>query len=147
MWNRSRREIVTEELGTLRFDGGQCWHATPEGVSVPLVLWSGRSGPDVRMLALAASVVAKVPQLEVRARRYVETLSLKHPPIGNLSAVIVQRPHLSWVRTRLAPRDQEAASAIVSGEPAVTLEFELVGERDVLDVTFVADAPVDADVR
>jgi hypothetical protein len=47
----------------------------------------------------------------------------------------------------LAPRHQPSADAILSGEPTVTLEFEIVGERNVLDVTFVGATPVDSDAH
>jgi hypothetical protein len=46
------------------------------------------------------------------------------------------------VRTEVAPRNEASADAILSGVPAVTLEFEIVGERDVLDVTFLDGAPI-----
>jgi hypothetical protein len=36
---------------------------------------SDRIGPDVRMLGVAASAIARVSELEADARRYVEELS------------------------------------------------------------------------
>jgi hypothetical protein len=47
----------------------------------------------------------------------------------------------------LAPCNQASADAILSGKPTVTLEFESSGEKDVLDVTFVRDTPVDLDAH
>jgi hypothetical protein len=46
------------------------------------------------------------------------------------------------VRREVTPRNKASADAILSGEPTVTFEFEIVGERDVLDVTFVDGAPI-----
>ena len=99
------------------------------------------------MLATAASLVRKVTQLEASAHRYVTEATLEHPVLGKLTAIIVQRPDLSWVRTEVAPIDRTSGDALMAGEPAVILEFEIVGDRNVLDVTFVGNTAVHADVH
>lgn len=146
MWKRSPGDLVTDELGTLTYDG-ICWRGQPDGSVVPIVLWSGRSGPDDRMVRVAASAVARLPEFETSARRYLGGLSLPDTRMGKLSSLAVRRPDPEWVRRVLAPRNQPSADAILSGEPTVTLEFEMVGERNVLDVTFVGDTPVDSDAH
>lgn len=146
MWKQSPRELATAELGTMTYDG-ICWRGQPESSGVPIVLWCGPSGPDDRMVSVAASAVARLPEFEASARRYVGGSSLPDTRMGKLSAVVVQRPDPEWTRRELAPRDQPSADAILAGEPTVTLEFEIVGERNVLDVMFVGDTPVDSDAH
>ena len=146
MWKRSPRELVTDELGTLTYDG-ICWRGQPASSAVPIVLWSGRSGPDDRVVSAAVTALARLSEFEASARRYVGGLSLPDTRMAKLSAVAVRNPDPEWVRRVLAPRHQPSADAILSGEPTVMLEFEIVGERDVLEVTFVGDTPVDADAH
>ena len=146
MWKQSPRELATAELGTLTYDG-ICWRGQPESSGVPIVLWCGPSGPDDRMVSVAASAVARLPEFEASARRYVDGSALPDTRIGTLSAVAVRRPDPEWARRVLAPRHQPSADVVLAGEPTVTLEFEIVGERDVLDVTFVGDTPVDSDAH
>ena len=146
MWNRIPRELVTDELGTLTRTGS-LWRGQPEWAAVPIVLDSGRSLPDGQMLNIAASAIGRLSQLEATARSYVHSLGLSRTRLGRLSAVGIDRPYREWVIQELAPRNGTAANAILSGEPTVTLEFELVGETDVLNVTFVGDVPVDSDAH
>jgi hypothetical protein len=146
VWNRLPREVVTDELGTLTRTGN-FWRRRPELAPVPVVLYAGRSVPDSRMLTVAASAIARLPHLEASARNYVEQLRLPQTRLGKLLAVGIDRPDREWIISELTPRNQAAADAILSGEPTVTLELEIVGETDVLDVTFVGDVPVDCDAH
>lgn len=143
---RSPRELATDELGTLTYDGFG-WRCQPGDTPVPFVLNSRRSGPDARMLQVAGRTIARLSELEVSARRYVDGLSLPELALVKLRAVSLDRLNKEWVLREVAPSNKAAADTMLSGEPSVTLEFEIVGARDVLDVTFVDEVPVASDAH
>jgi hypothetical protein len=74
-------------------------------------------------------------------------LSVRETRLGKLHAVWLNIPNKEWARRNVAPWSKASADAMLSGEPVVTLEFEIVGERDVLDVTFVDGVPVTSDIH
>lgn len=127
-------------LGALKYDARD-WRCAPPGTSVPVYLTAGREGPDAQLLDAAVDAVHQLDALNERARAFGEAAWTPAPRL-TLLAVEVGRPVVDWVRHEVLPRDRAAAEQLLNGAVAVTLQYAIEGDRNVLDVVCVRGLPV-----
>ena len=135
-------EIRDPSLGILRFDR-LAWRGDTRS-GVPIFVEAGKDGPDASLRQAAVTTIQRLPELESRARAFLERTAPPERPWPHLTLVAAEvfRPHADWVRREVAPSHPAAAQAILGGAPAVSLEFAIAGERDVVDVVFFENEPV-----
>jgi hypothetical protein len=136
-----RREITDPELGILTFKN-RSWRVRTAG-GLPMLLVAGRRGPDEALCQIGRETLAQLAALEAGARRYLAGTGRSQAwPALTLSAVEIGRPAAEWVRNEIAQGNPRAAEMMLQGVPVVSLQFEIVGDRNVADVTFLYGVPV-----
>jgi hypothetical protein len=139
---RFPREVTDPDLGVLKFkDRAWCGQILARGV--PILFRSGPRSldPDLRIAGVQA--VRELTEMETRARDFLETVARDKPwPALRLTGVEVLRPAPAWVRHHVAVEKPAAADTILGGEPIVSLEFQVSGDRNVADVILLKGVPV-----
>jgi hypothetical protein len=108
-----------------------------------MLLAAGRRGPDEVLCQIGRETLAQLAALEAGARRYLAGTGRSQSwPALTLSAVEIGRPAAEWVRHEIAQGNPRAAEMILQGVPVVSLQFEIVGDRNVVDVIFLYGVPV-----
>jgi hypothetical protein len=140
---RSPREIKDPDLGTLTFDN-RFWSGQATADGPLIVLHAGRRGPDDALRQTARKAVTQFAALEEQARRYLTSTASKDKPWPALSLIAVEilRPAAEWVRQEIAPDNPGAADAILRGAPTISLQFQITGDRNVVDVILLNGVPI-----
>lgn len=135
--NRTTEPLHDAVLGTLTFEPHR-WRAAQAGAPVPLWLRAEREGPDAALRACAVAAIGDLATLEARARTFAAAAAPPgESPSLTLGGIEVGRAHPEWVRQELTPERPDVAAALLSGTPYVSLEFEIEGDLNVLDVVLV----------
>jgi hypothetical protein len=129
-------------LGTLTRDA-RGWRAVDLVSAVPVWMRADRHGPTAALRTSAADAACDLATLEARARAYAEAESpYEDPALLRLAGVEVGIAHPEWVQQEVTGPQPDAAAALRRGVPAVSLEFTIDGDDNVLDVVLVEGVPV-----
>ena len=135
-------EIQDGDFGILVFDG-HFWRGASASAKIPIFFKAGREGIDASQQEAALQAIRDLAQMQSVAREFLTTDEGRDPwPTLKLSAIEVVRPARDWVRNMVAKQNPEAASAILDGAAVVSLQFEITGDKNVVDVVFLRRLPV-----
>lgn len=118
---------------------GPIWRASLPvgGKTLWIMITAGAKGPDHALIALAESVIVDVARLEGAARVFIRDYAPEYATkVLTLAGLDFQYPDAGWMPN---------GGVVPLDEPMFGLQFQIAGDRNVLDVNFVNGQPIEAD--
>ena len=111
-----------------------------------LSVGGNKQQPDEKLTDLAVIVADRLAEFEELALSYQSTLPRSFAPERlELTGFEAFYPPKAWISQTLTRHNPRALEVVKPSEPMFALVFSITDDRNVLDVIFARETPVDAD--
>jgi hypothetical protein len=147
---KRRSRVSTHPIfGDLRYESWRpAWHGEFFRKDTKLILSIGgtKQRPNKKLTELAVEVVNRLAEIEQLALSFQSTLPRAFTSDKlQLNGVDLFYLSKSWISQTLARHNPSALQVVKLNEAMFSLEFSVAEDRNVLDVIFTRETPVDAD--